>query len=237
MRKLYRPYGKYPDYLEIFQTVRKLPSAILRITRKNFPDGNATMPPRFLGLCWPPHPPYGQPDRKISGGFWRLTLSMIISWVTDNIVQKWVTLGLLLWKKTQMFQINDDHDICCICCTCCICWILCVFCIFCIFCTFCTICRFCIFSCKRKLKFVMTFPLVVFGFNANYWTYLRRWVIIFVNCYSTVRNKMKKSPCICWLWPCWHWPWWRRPFWSRPYGDADHDDVNYGQEDLDIGLF
>ena len=31
--------------------VRKLPSAISRVTRKIFPDGNATLPPRFLGLC------------------------------------------------------------------------------------------------------------------------------------------------------------------------------------------
>ena len=61
-----RTTRKYPDYLEIFQTVRKLPGAISRVTpkklsgraktfrtRKNFPDGNATLPPRFLGLCCP----------------------------------------------------------------------------------------------------------------------------------------------------------------------------------------
>merc|ERR1712107_686246 len=49
--KLSGPSGKYPDYLDIFQTVRKLPSAISWVTRKNFLDGNATMPPMFLGLC------------------------------------------------------------------------------------------------------------------------------------------------------------------------------------------
>ena len=56
--------GKYSDYPETFRTIRKfsrrsgnfpvqfqgLRAKTFR-TRKNFPDGNATMPRWFLGLC------------------------------------------------------------------------------------------------------------------------------------------------------------------------------------------
>ena len=41
--KISRPCGDFPDNLETFRTVRKLPSAISRVMRKNFPDGNAMM--------------------------------------------------------------------------------------------------------------------------------------------------------------------------------------------------
>ena len=51
IRKLSGPSGKYPDHMEIFQTVQKIPSAILGVTHKDFLGGNATPPPRFLGLC------------------------------------------------------------------------------------------------------------------------------------------------------------------------------------------
>ena len=49
---LSRPFRNFPDYPETFQTIWKLPSAQgLRAktfgTRKNFPEGNATMPPGF----------------------------------------------------------------------------------------------------------------------------------------------------------------------------------------------
>ena len=40
----------FPDYQETFQTIWKLPSEISRVTRKNFPDGNATMSRWFLCL-------------------------------------------------------------------------------------------------------------------------------------------------------------------------------------------
>ena len=48
--KISRPSGNFPDYPETFQTIRKLPCAISWVTRKNFPDGNATMPRWFLCL-------------------------------------------------------------------------------------------------------------------------------------------------------------------------------------------
>jgi len=38
IRKLSRLFGNFPDYLETFQTIRKLPSAISRVTCKNFPN-------------------------------------------------------------------------------------------------------------------------------------------------------------------------------------------------------
>ena len=72
-RKLSRLSGNFLYHPENIQPIRKLSKGSgnfpvqfqgLRAktfrTRKNFPDGNATLPPRFLRLC----PPYGQPDRK-----------------------------------------------------------------------------------------------------------------------------------------------------------------------------
>ena len=59
IRKLSRPTEKYLDYPETFQAIRKLSGSSgkypgLRAktfrTRKNFLDGNATMPRWFLGL-------------------------------------------------------------------------------------------------------------------------------------------------------------------------------------------
>ena len=65
--KLSRLSGNFPDNLENIQTIWKfskwsgnfpvqfqgLRAKTFR-TRKNFPDGNATLPPRFLGPCPPP---------------------------------------------------------------------------------------------------------------------------------------------------------------------------------------
>ena len=61
--------GNFPDNPENFQTIWKfsrrsgnfpvqfqgLRAKTFR-TRKNFPDGNATLPPRFLGLRYKPYP-------------------------------------------------------------------------------------------------------------------------------------------------------------------------------------
>ena len=41
--KISRPSGDIPNNLETFRTVPKLPSAISRVMRKNFPDDNAMM--------------------------------------------------------------------------------------------------------------------------------------------------------------------------------------------------
>ena len=62
--KLSRQSGNFTDNLETFQTIWKLsrwsrnfPAQFQRLcaqnfqTHKNFPDGNATMPRWFLGLC------------------------------------------------------------------------------------------------------------------------------------------------------------------------------------------
>ena len=64
IRKLSRLSGNFPDNPENIQTIwkffkwsRNFPvqfqgsRAKTFRTRKNFPDGNATLPPRFLGLC------------------------------------------------------------------------------------------------------------------------------------------------------------------------------------------
>ena len=63
-RTLSRLSGNFPDNPENIQTIWKFSKGSgnfpvqfqgLRAktfrTRKNFPDGNATLPPRFLGLC------------------------------------------------------------------------------------------------------------------------------------------------------------------------------------------
>ena len=64
IRKIPRPSQNFPEYPETFQTIRKLSRPYRNFpvqfqgfraktfwTRKNFPDGNATMPRRFLCLC------------------------------------------------------------------------------------------------------------------------------------------------------------------------------------------
>ena len=67
IRKLSRFSGNFPDHPETFQTIQKLsrPSENFPLQfqglraktfrmRKNFPDGNATMPRWFLCLCFLP---------------------------------------------------------------------------------------------------------------------------------------------------------------------------------------
>ena len=48
IRQISRPSGNFPDHPETFQCSFKGCAKTFR-TRKNFPDGNATLPSRFLG--------------------------------------------------------------------------------------------------------------------------------------------------------------------------------------------
>ena len=91
---LVRLSGNFPDYPETFQTIQKLPNAISRVLRKNFPDSNATM-------VFVPLPYLSQPTRPCP-----VTRGVGLAYLPPLDIQRFGEVSILFGYD---FSGSDNH--------------------------------------------------------------------------------------------------------------------------------